>query len=165
MEMAKKELIVLVGNIGSGKSTTARKYIDKGYVAIARDYLRYAIGEGKYIFNRDYESIIWRTERFMLRKFMEVGINIVSDEVGVSRKFRKMYLKYGKEYGYTTKAVVMPRLSMKESVDRRMNDPHGQFNRGLWEEVWTKFDKQYQVPDLQEGFNEVITLTGGIDGN
>ena len=165
MEMAKQELIVLVWNIGCGKTTTARKYIDEGYVAIARDYLRYAIGEGQYIFNVDYESIIWRTERFMLRQFLELGVDVIVDEVGVSKKFRKMYLKYGKEYGYTIKAVVMPRLSMKESVDRRMNDPHGQFNRGLWEEVWTKFDKQYQVPDLQEGFNEVITLTGGIDGN
>jgi len=159
-----KELVVLVGNIGCGKSTTARKYIDNGYIAIARDYLRYAIGEGKYIFDQDYESIIWRTERFMLRQFLELGVNIVSDEVGVSKKLRRMYLKYGKEYNYIIKAVVMPKLSMKDAVDRRMKDPHGQFDRKIWEEVWTRFDSQYKEPTIEEGFDEIINLKGGLDG-
>lgn len=160
----KKEIIVLIGNIGCGKSTVARRYIDAGFVAIARDYLRYAIGEGKYIFNRDYEHLIWKTERFMLRGFMELGANIVADEVGVSRQLRKMYIEHGKKYNYYIRAVVMPMLSMKDAVDRRMKDPHGQADRKLWEEVWTKFDSQYKEPTIEEGFDEIINLQGGKDG-
>jgi len=25
----------------------------------------------------------------------------------------------------------------------------------MWEEVWTKFDKQYSEPTLEEGFKEI----------
>ena len=163
--MVKKSIVVLIGNIGCGKSTIARDYINDGYVAIARDYLRYAIGCGSYIFNRDYEHIIWKTEQYMLRKFLEEEVDIVVDEVGVSKKLRKGYIKLGKEFGYSVEAIVLPRLSMKEAVDRRMKDPHGQFDRELWESVWTRFDKMYKDPTKEEGFNSIIRLKGGINGS
>ena len=159
--MAKKRIIILVGNIGCGKTTIAHEYIDNGYVAISRYYLRYAIGEGKYIFNRDYESIIWKTEQYMLTKFLEEGVNIVVDEVGVSKKLRKGYIKLGKKFGYSVEAVVLPRLSMKEAVGRRMKEPHGQFDRELWQNVWTRFNKMYKDPTHEEGFDSIIRLKGG----
>ena len=154
----KKELVILVGNIGCGKSTLAAEYISSGYVAIARDYLRYAIGEGKYIFNRNYEHIIWKTEQFMLKRFMELGVNIVVDEVGVSKKLRKGYLKLAKIFNYKTIALVLPQLSMEEAVDRRMKNPHGQYDRNLWEDVWKGFNSIYQEPKIEEGFDAVIKI-------
>jgi dephospho-CoA kinase len=36
----KKEIILLIGNIASGKSTIAKQYAKKGYVVISRDSLR-----------------------------------------------------------------------------------------------------------------------------
>ena len=154
-----KELVILIGNIGSGKSTLARKYIEKGYVAIARDYLRYAIGEGKYIFNPDYEPIIWGTEQFMFKRFIELGINIVVDEVGVTRRLRKSYIPYAKEHNYKIIAMILPRYSQEEAVNNRMKDPHGQNNRYLWESVWEKFDAIYKEPTKEEGFDEIKKIT------
>lgn len=127
--MAKKELIILVGNIGSGKSTLAKNYVCQDYVAIARDYLRYAIGEGKYIFNPKYEPIIYRAEQYMFKQFIDLGVNIVVDEVGVCRKFRKSYIPYAKENDYRIVAVVLPKYTQEEAVNHRMIDPHGQNDR------------------------------------
>jgi len=160
-----KKLIVLVGNIGCGKSTIAQDYVKDGYVAIVRDQLRYAIGDGQYIFNRDYESIIWKTEQYMLRKFLELGANIIVDEVGVSKKLRKKYIKVGKEFDYSVEAIVLPRLSMKEAVSRRMKNPHGQFDKKLWEQVWTNFDKMYRDPTHEEGFDSILRLKGDMNDN
>jgi predicted kinase len=151
-----KELIILVGNIGEGKSTLCKKYQKKDYIVIARDSLRYAIGGGNYIFNEKYESIIWKTELYMLRKFMELGINIVVDEVGINKVMRARYVVPAKEYNYTIKCHMLPKLTMKEAVDRRMNDPHGQPDRKLWESVWVKFNNMYEEPTLNEGFDEII---------
>ena len=81
----KKEVVILVGNIGTGKTTIAKKYIKYGYIAIARDYLRYSIGLGQYIFNINYESIIWKTETYMYKKFVDLGVNIIVDEVGMNK--------------------------------------------------------------------------------
>lgn len=155
----KKELIILVGNIGCGKTTLSHKYVKAGYVAIARDYLRYAIGVGDYVFNADYESIIWKTEQYMFKHFLKLGVNIIVDEVGISKKLRKGYIKLGKEYNYNITCVILPLLDMKKAVDRRMNNPHGQENRKLWEGVYNKFSKMYKEPTIKEGFNSIIKLT------
>ena len=151
-----KELIILCGNIGTGKSTLAKQYQEKGYVVIARDGLRYSIGGGNYIFNTDYEPIIWGTELYMLELFMEHGVNLVIDEVGISKSMRVRYIIPARDYGYTIKCRVLPQLSMKEAVDRRMKDPHGQPNKELWENAWVKFQAQYEEPTLDESFDEII---------
>ena len=151
-----KELIILVSNIGGGKSTLAKKYQEKGYVIIARDQLRYAIGGGTYIFNPKYEPIIFETELCMLESFMELGVNIVIDEVGVSRAMRMRYIIPAKDYGYTVKCHVLPQLLRKTAVDRRMKNPHGQYDRNLWEQVWDRFQSKYEEPSLDEGLDEII---------
>ena len=53
-------------------------------------------------------------------------------------------------------AVVMPVLSMRESVERRMTNPHGQPSRKLWRRVWKNFRDMYEVPTVEEGFNSIL---------
>ncbi|MHA1437979.1 MAG: AAA family ATPase [Promethearchaeota archaeon] len=153
-----KHIIVLVGNRGAGKTTHIRKakYVENGYVIIARDRLRYAIGGGQYVFNPEWEQSIWATETFMLEKFLDLGVNIVVDEVGVSKLMREKYIRYAKKRGYICVCKEMPRLSKEISVDRRLQDPHGQHDRKLWESVWEKFNNQYEKPTLEEGFDYII---------
>lgn len=153
-----KELIILIGNIGSGKTTITRQYVQNGYVVIARDMLRYSIGNGKYIFDPKYESIIWETELFMYSSFLDLGVNIIVDEVGVTFSMRARYINEAKEQGYKITAIEMPRLSMEEAVNRRMNNPHSQPDRKLWEQVWSKFDAMYKEPIKDEGFDQIIRL-------
>jgi len=150
------ELIILVGNIGSGKSTTVKKLVKEGYIVISRDAFRYMIGAGEYIFNPKLEPIIHNMNIDCLIRCLQVGLDVVVDETNVSRGMRKRYLELGNDYGYITTALVMPRLSMKEAVDRRMNDPHGQPDRKMWEGVWKKFESKYCEPTIEEGFNKVI---------
>jgi len=151
-----KELIILTGNIGSGKSTLVKKFQSNNFVVIARDMLRYSIGGGTYTYNLEYEPIIWDIELELFYRFLELGVNIIIDEVGVSKEMRDRYIYNAREYDYKITSIVLPRLSMKESVDRRMINPHGQYDRKIWESVWTKFDNMYEEPSKDEGFDEII---------
>ena len=151
-----KEVIVLVGNIGSGKSTLTKRYQKLGYIVISRDQLRYAIGGGKYVFNTAFEKSIHATELYMYEKFLNLGKNIIIDETNMHNTSRKMYASLAKGYGYETSVIVLPKLTMKESVDRRMKDPHDQIDRKLWEKVWEKFDLMYEEPTKEEGFDNII---------
>ncbi len=152
----KKEVIILVGNIGTGKSTLAKKYVEKGYVAIARDQLRYAIGDGTYIFNYDYESIIWKTELYLYKKFVDLGINIIVDEVGLTKQMRKRYISYADKEGYKILVIILKNLGKNECVNRRMKNPHGQFNKKLWEDIYDSFDGIYEEPELNEGIYHIF---------
>jgi len=149
-------IIVLVGNIGSGKSTLVKQYQEQGYIVIARDMLRYAIGGGEYVFNPEYEPIIWNTELSLLDDFLNKGVNIIVDEVGLSKAMRRRYIDIAEIYDYNITCIQLRKLSKEESVNRRMINPHGTNDRKVWGDVWEKFNKQYEEPSLDEGFDEII---------
>lgn len=152
-------LILPVGNIGSGKSTLAKKYAKKGYIVISRDSFRYQIGAGEYIFDKSLESYIARSALNTLEIFMESKRNIFSDETNVSSITRKKYIDLAKSYGYQVIAVVLPKISQEEAVNRRCKDKHGKFTRRTWNKVWLMFDSVYKKPNLKEGFKKIINLT------
>jgi len=152
-------LIILVGNIGSGKSTLCEMYQRRGYVVISRDSLRYAIGAGNYVFNPDYEWIIWDAEIQLFEDFLSQGVDIIVDSPGLSKSMRQRYIKIAKssEYNYDIVCHNLQRLSMEESVKRRLQKNHGNTSKEKWEEIWKKFDNFYEEPTLDEGFSNIYT--------
>lgn len=156
--MKKPELIILIGNIGNGKSTLAREYVKKGYVIISRDSFRYMIGGGNYRFDLKLEKFIKKSAVATLKCFLKSGYNIVYDEVNLSKILRQPTIQLAKEFNYKVVGVQLKRLSQKESVDRRMKNPHGQYDRNLWNEVWERFDSIYEEPNLKEGFDKIVRI-------
>lgn len=154
----KKTLYITCGNIGCGKSTFIKRYVKHNYIIISRDALRYMIGAGTYTFKPELEPAIHESEEIILRSFMKLGVGIVADEVGICKKYREKYIKLAKEYGYRIVCLHFPRLPMKLSVDRRMNNPHDTPDRKVWEMVWNKFNDMYQLPSKKEGFDNIITI-------
>lgn len=149
------EIIVIVGNIGSGKSTYAKKLAEEGYIVIARDALRYMIGGGNYIFNRELEPAIWQGEWDILFNLMQTGVAIVVDEVGISPLMRKRYIELAEVFNYKISAHIMPEISKEEAINRRMKNPHGQPDKDLWGGVWDMFSIGYEEPTEEEGFDEI----------
>ena len=156
------EVVMLIGNIGTGKSTVARGLQEKeDYVIISADGMRYSIGGGKYLYNTKYESMIWRIVGFTLNGFMELGINVIIDASNLSLSSRKKNFDIIKKYNnYKVTGFVMPDLGMTVAVTRRMQNPHNNPDRNLWESVWKRFNLMYEKPTKAEGFDEIIFLEG-----
>lgn len=152
----KKEVIIIIGNVGSGKSYQT-KSLQKSHnsVVISRDALRFSLGAGEYIFNELYEPIIKQTALEMFQKFLNLGVNLIVDEVNIDKTSREPYIKAAQAAGYTVKAFVMPKLSKEISIARKSNCSYGQDIK-VWEQVWEKFNLKYQEPTLGEGFDELI---------
>ena len=157
-----RKLILMVGNIGSGK-TTYIKNLNQEYVTLSIDKMRYMMGNGDYIFSYQLEEPIWQAELKLFKELIKKGINIVIDEINTNKNMRNRYIynmlaltwECNK---YEVTAVVMPKLSMKESVRRRLKQPHGDSTRKNWEMIWKKFDENYTAPTLEESFNKIIML-------
>jgi len=158
--MIKQELIILVGNIGSGKSTLSNQLAKEGYFIVSQDDLRYSIGAGKYIFNMQCEEGIKDACVVLARKFMSNDLPLVIDETNMNCSTRLPYLYLGTYYNYPTKAIIFPSLSKKESIKRRLKNNHGNTSKEIWEKVWDQFNDRYQEPTEKEGFDEIIDLKG-----
>ncbi len=154
----KPKLKILIGNIGSGKSTYTKKYQKKGYVIISRDSLRYGIGAGNYVYNENYEPIIFKTEEYLFENFCSKQVNLVIDEINVSKKMRERYISIGKIYNYEIIAVRFPKLNRDTSVERRLINNHGDIPKTIWRQVWSRFNTLYKNPTKKEGFNKIIKL-------
>jgi len=156
-----QKLIFLVGNIGSGKTTYVEN-IKNGYVIISRDKIRYMLGGGNYIFDPKLEPAIWLAELELFVNLLKTGVNIIIDEVNCSPYMRSRYLNEAldifSQFKYHITAVVFPKISKKEAVRRRLSSPHGNFDQKTWENVYDRFNKQYQEPSIIEGFNHIIWL-------
>ena len=156
--MRKPEMVLLVGNIGSGKTTLIKKIIKKGFshIVISRDDLRYMIGAGRYRFDVNLEKAIWASELDILKRFMILQQNIIVDEVGITKLIRKRYIDLANYWGYNIIVIEMPQYSKRKCVNRRMKNPHGQPDRKIWEQVWDKFNAVYESPSKKEGINKII---------
>lgn len=71
---------------------------------------------------------------------------------------RKRYIALAKQHNYKVAVLIMPFMTKKDCVDRRMKNPHNCPDRKIWESVWDKFNKQYQEPSLTEGIDKIIKL-------
>ena len=150
-----KNLIILVGNIGCGKSTLSKKLAKQGYSIVCRDAFRYMIGAGEYIFDIKREPAVKRAAEVTLESFLQRELNIVCDETNVSKAMRKPLIELGLKYKYNISVIELPRLTKRKAVNRRMKSPHGRFGKDVWENVWDRFNLIYEAPETNEGINRI----------
>jgi len=151
------KLIILVGNIGSGKSTYTKKY-SKDYVTLSPDAMRYMMGNGEYIFDPVLEPWLLGSLSHLYRDLVITGVNILIDSTNIKRSLREMYVEVAKKCNYHITCIEMPRLSKEESVARRLHDPHGSDDADIWGKVWEIMDSNYNEPLSDEGYDELIKL-------
>ena len=156
--MAKPKLYLLVGNIGSGKSTYARKMAKKGFVVVSRDALRYMVGAGNYVFNPNLEPAIKQANIEIMKIFMQNHFNIISDQSNLNFAMRAGTLMMANIYGYEKIAIVFPKYSQRVSVNRRLKHPHGNFPCEVWNKVWAVFNLTMEEPTKAEGFDKIIKV-------
>jgi predicted kinase len=154
-----KHVIIMVGNIGSGKSTFVKSK-DSEYVIVSKDAMRYNIGNGNYVFLKEFEPAISRSIITLYEELLKSNVNIIVDETNMLSRIRAAYILPAKEQSYKITAVVMPKIDKDLAIQRRMQHPHGNFSdaKERWEQVWNTFDTYYQEPTINEGFDDIIRL-------
>lgn len=160
-DLPKRNLYILVGNIGSGKTTFALEFITfggKNIVCVSGDSLRYMIGAGKYTYQKAFEPILKQTVLDIIRRFMENRLHIIVDDTHMTKETRKGLLSLAKEFNYDAIAFVFSRQTKRICVDRRMKKPHDIRDRKVWEGVWDKLNNLYETPIIEEGFREIYNV-------
>jgi len=157
----KPEIIIMVGNIGAGKSTLVKQFVELGYRVVSKDAIRYMLGGGEYIFDVALERQVDTIAKSALIELTYAGYNVIVDETNTTSLERKDYLHYIRG-DYEKTALVFPKISKEESVKRRLQSNHGNTSKEVWEQVWEDKNSSYQVPTKKEGFDTIkeVTLQG-----
>jgi predicted kinase len=152
-----REVVLLMGNIGCGKTTLAKKYVEQGFLAIDQDFLREMFGAGKYIYTPETEAIIMQLSRQLLLELLNTDKNIVIDGCFVSRQKRQEILDTIHIHSSVpthTKLIVLPRCPREVCIARRMKNPRG-FSKKVWMSVWKKFNDKWDKPGMDEDFDYI----------
>ena len=159
--MKKRMVALIIGNIGAGKTTLARKLSDAGFLIIDQDSMREMLGCGKYHYSLETEPIIKKISSEFIAELSARNIDFAVDGCLVSKELRKSVIEIirseSEKSGIKTVIAVhvLPRLDKKESLKRRMSNPRG-ISKKVWSQVWDKFDKKFEFPTVHEDIDIIV---------
>lgn len=135
-----KEMIIMVGFPGSGKSHYARALSDSGYVRVNNDELK---TKAKCI------KIATQT--------IEENKSLVIDNTNPSKSTRKQYIDIAKNAGYQVRCIHVTTSydHARHNMYFRANTQSGSF---IPELVYRKYQKEFEEPSTSEGFTEIICI-------
>ena len=140
-----KEVIILIGSPGSGKSTFTEKFLlPKGYIRINQDILK------------TKEKVL----KSLLQNIKE-GKKIVIDSTNPQKNGRKDYIKICKENNYSVRAFVFQvskelafHLNNLRAINKNRNHYSGHVNNIPIH----AFFKNFEQPEINEGFKEIVNV-------
>lgn len=140
-----KEFIVLVGNVGTGKTTYCNEHFSEGYEIVRPDDWE--------PMSRDELSSKYNK---LLIELTDKGKSIVIDGVNAWSKGRKMNLGFQYNKGYKTIAIDFG-SGDDDTLQRRLHEPRMD-SAEVIRSLHIRIQAQYETPKKEEGFDEIITI-------
>ena len=151
-----KILFILQGPPCSGKSTWAKEYQEKytDTLIANRDSIRYLLGEGKYV--QDREDEVTKIEIAQVKGAMAAGRTVVLDDTNLNPKYLQPWLTLAEENGYEVKNMefyVPYGIAMERSKRRKAEG-------GLYipRNVMERFYKKYYKDEFEKEMTDYRVL-------
>jgi predicted kinase len=148
------ELIMLIGLPTSGKSTFSSNPKYSKYVRVSSDDILQEVAKER---QQSYNTVFKGNIRFaqiammkVLRKAIEDGKSIIWDQTSLTRKQRREKLKHIPDT-YKKTAVYFI-VDLKTALQRNTQRP----GKVIPPEILERMIKEYELPVLEEGFDEII---------
>lgn len=150
----------MVGNIGTGKTVTARRLLKQfpNTLVIDIDALATMFGGGNYdvaMFAAQYHILYANALTALTECSFKCAFNAIVDATIMSKEKRKDFIKIAQKYGAYVK-VYLHRTP--GGLERRCDGGRG-ISHEIWKDVYRIFENEYEEPSLNEGINEIIDCT------
>lgn len=152
------ELIILVGNIGCGKSTYAKyrvknNRLSTGMVVVNMDSIQQMIGGGDYgNYDSKKKEIYWAVEEKAICESLERGNSVIIDRTNMDIKRRKRFIDIARRYWWVSVTCLDWGPGSKYDLARRLKNPRG-VSDDQWIKVFNKMKELYEKPTKEEGFS------------
>lgn len=150
-------MILLIGCIGSGKSTWIKNNIDEKSLIINDDAIVNCFHADNYkLYNKNLKPLYKSIENLAISWGLNSGLDVIIDRPNLNVNTRRRYIELARSFDCENIiAVIFPLITPETSAKRRVSGD----NRGRSYEYWLKA-AQYQMDRynevrLSEGFSEI----------
>jgi len=138
-----KQFILLVGNIGTGKTYYTKNYMPKSYNIIRPDDFR---GDSEHRQSQMIKEIENSLENYE---------TTVLDGPNLEKKHRQNMLYFTRKYAFCKK-IIIDFGPGNENTIQRVIKSRPQLNENEWRAIHFENMKIYEKPNINEGFDEII---------
>lgn len=152
-----KNIYILCGLIGSGKSTWAKNFVKnrKDTVIVNKDSIREML-KGQYNYTPNLEPLVKEIAEYSYIKALDSGFNVVIDETNITKEKRKYWVKLPEQSEiYDTKFIIVYFSEKENNIENRMKSPKG-ISEKEWQKVYESMLNSFEKPTEDEG--EIIEV-------
>lgn len=149
---------IMIGIIGSGKSTLSAKLVTENVnaVIINKDSLRSMMKE-KYTFDDNLERLIKVITGHIIFEALYARHDIIIDDDYIVKSKRIALIKYLREKFPSIQINAYVFKPGPWCLKRRLREPRGCSN-AKWTEVYNGMLSSFELPDKSEGFNNITIM-------
>jgi predicted kinase len=162
----------MCGLPGSGKSFQSQKLLNENpnSCIINLDKMREML-VSKYedfpfdnsLYSVSLNNIILNIKNEVLSSALNRKMNVIIDETHISKRLRKWEIERIKESSIIKPKIVLVYLeenNKEKLLEYRMQTPNG-VSKEKWKSVIENMDNHFEIPDVSEGFDEIIKIQRG----
>ena len=149
-----QELILLVGNVGCGKSFLAKRLTKRGAIAINNDALLQTFHGGEYTYDSNLKEFYHECEREIFSNALMTGRSIVVDRTNMDKKSRQRFIEPSQKYPDLEVVVFDFGPGTDISLQRRLNSPKEQTAK-TWTSVHKMLKSKYEKPSFDEDIHRI----------
>lgn len=154
--MSKPSIQVLVGIIGSGKSSYALNAARAGFTTVNNDLIVQAVHSADYLlYDRQLEPLYKALSVNVLTHSIALGRSVVIDTGGRKRKTRSRWVSLAHALDVPVYAVVFPVEPPVEHAKRRFRSDSRGYSFDQWLEVALHQADVFEPVEPDEGFDHI----------
>ena len=151
-------MYMMVGNIGTGKTTTAKLLMDDKTLYVSEDLLAPMMNDGR------YDPGVWTTAHFKVYQKLKLaaaegalsnGFDLILDGTNIAIENRSKYIEAAKKWNATIICYVF--LDNKLGLRNRLRNQRGQ-PASMWKRVSANLQRKFEMPTREEGIDKVIVM-------
>ncbi len=167
------KLILMVGNIGTGKTTTANRLMvdaahlkNRDIIIISTDDLATILANGHYgpdIWTNRHIHLYSAVKQCIVHEALINGFDVIVDGTNMSKICRKAYIDIAKEFDVEDVEIIVYLHTYPDGLNRRINDPkskHTSTSTKQWTKIYNDFADTYEKPVLDEGIDHIFEVKG-----
>ena len=154
---------VLVGNIGSGKSTYAKSRARSGAIVVSEDSIVMDVHGGKYDrYHDDLKPLYRSVETTIFQLAVALHRDVIIDKTNMTRQQRARWITLAQSLDADVRCMWWRGPEKPNAISRRMLGDARGITRQKWEEVYDRKAAEFEEPRMEEGFR-FIDRMGEID--